>query len=537
MNRFHRLYQSGKISEATVIYPYTYQNPYYVLPPIGAEYAQASLESCEIKTRLFDMRFEENLESLKESIAGSGLVCLFGHVEYSPLYGHFDKNVIQEIFDIIPQGMPVIAGGKGFFNHEAPLEKFKQIDLVTMGQPDAAIKSILSEKSMKSICNIMYRTKEGGIVKNKREYTDLPESIYPRRDLRDQKYFYHAAGTPLDMLWSGYGCNHRCTFCSEFGKDYDRTPMRYRGRNAQSIFEEIKTIDAPIVAFYDDNMTTNMDVFLELADLLIENKVRKVIATSGRVNHVVKAGVEGIRKLEKAGVFALSLGMESVKDETLKLYRKGQNYQMLEKCMEIMNRTNIVVNGTFLLGSPGESEQDMMDILSFAKKVKLDNIGTNRLSVAKNTVLYQLLEKSKEKLPMITGSELADIKYKIKFGQRNPLRILRTLLKIYKNRGVKFEPTLILLNFINIAISHTWLEKTLALPLVVKMFSRLLKVLPLRPLTRTVAYLTMPLIDALLFAGSYLSRLAPNTNFLPSLFLHLKEGLFEKHRSFAQKLR
>jgi len=532
----------GKIKNAVIIYPYLYQNPYYVLPPIGAEYCQAGLESLGINTKLYDMRFEESIDNIYNDIINCDLVCIYGHIEYSPLYGHFEKNIINKIFNIIPESTPIIAGGKGFFEHEQPFEKYKKIDIVTLGSPDIPLQSLFKNQKIDSISNIIYRNLDNHPIKNPREYLDLSENIFPRRDLRNPKYLYHAGSNKLDMIWSGYGCNNRCTFCNEFGKDYDRSPMKYRGRSSQSLYNEIKTVEAGIVAIYDDNITTNMTVLSELSDLLIENKIYKSYVAAGRVSHILKAGLETIKKLERGGFIALSLGMESVKDDTLKLYRKGLNQKMLVNVMKLLNQTNIIVNGTFLLGSPGETESDMDKISEFARKYKLDNISTNRLRIEPGSVLYNLVNDANgqpiENLKRIEGDELARIKYKIKFGQRNPLRITRTFLKLYKNKGLKTDPTYIIINAIELFIKHTWIEKSLVIPLILKIFKFLFKLSITRHLTRLSATLFMPLIDLLLFFGSLINRVKPDKfNILPSIFLILKDNLFEKHRELAQKMK
>jgi len=530
------------VKNALIIYPYLYQNPYYVLPPIGAEYAQAALESNGIKTRLLDMRFENNLENAHQKILKTDLVCLYGHVEYSPLYGHFERNVIKQIIEMIPDQTPLIAGGKGFFDHEDPFESHPKIDIVTLGSPDTPLGDIIQGKKLSTIPNIIYRTHDQKIQINKREYTPLSEEIFPRRELRKSTYFYHVGGNKLDMLWSGYGCNNRCTFCSEFGKDYDRSPMKYRGRSAESLFTEIKTIDAGIIAVYDDNVTTNMATLDQLADLLIKNRVHKNYVAAGRVSHILKAGLETVTKLEKAGFFALSLGMESVHDKTLKLYKKGLTRKMLTEVMGLMNKTNIIVNGTFLLGSPGESEKEILEIAEFARKHKLDNIGTNRLRIDPDSLLYHLVYDAEGNplpgLDRIEGDHLAKLKYKIKFGQRNPLRIMRTFLKLYKNRGFKTDPGVIISNALGLFIRKTWLEKSIIVPVLLKT-QRFIFALPFfRPLSRALAHLIMPVIDLLLYTGKIYNKVKPrDTDLLADIFLNLKSGVFEKHRELAQRIK
>lgn len=437
-----------KIEYAVIVHPFTYKYPTYTLPPITAEYAQAAFERMGIKTDLFDMRFEEDIRS---ALKKADIVCVFGHSEITPLFTLPSHHLIPEILNFIPEEIPVIAGGTGFMNAEETFQAHNKIDILIVGSPEKSISDILEGKELTSVSNLICKTENGKLIHTPKFLNQLSETIFPIRKLRNQKYNYHIGGLKIDLIRTAVGCNYKCKFCYEYGKDLEGNYSRWNDRSVESLLQEIKETDADIIGLVDDDFLTDMEKIEKLCDLLIQNKIKKHFIGVGRIDHIVKAGLPVLKKMEKAGFIAISVGIESLKDETLSLYKKGLNLSKIQAGIQLMNQTNILIQCTFLIGSPGETEDDMLKILDFSRKWNIDSVGTNRIRVPENSPLYEIISDKEnkqilEKYKMITGDELARIKYKIKFGQRTPLKIALTILKLYKHKGMHFDPIFLVLS-------------------------------------------------------------------------------------------
>ena len=529
------------ISNVLVVYPFTYQNPYYAMPPMATEYGAAALINLGKKVTLLDFRFEKDLAEHADLICQVDLICLFGHSEYSPLWGHYEENVVSEILAMTPESTPVIAGGMGFLNAEETLKQHGKIDLIIQGTPEYPLREIFTDGKFFEISNLIFR--DGNkIHKTLRKTHPLDNSLFPDRKNRNKKYEYQMMGIPMDIVRTGSGCNYRCTFCYEFGKDYDGSFLRWQGRSAKSLFLEIQNIPAQIVALYDDDITTNMETLSQLSDFLIRSKIRKMYAGAGRIDHIVKSDPEILRKMERAGFLALSLGIESVQEKTLKLYKKGLNLKIIEAGMRRMNQSNIILACTFLMGSPGETESDMLDILRFGRKWNIDSIGTNTLRISDNFGLYSAVHdtdgKVKPGYERIEGDELWQIKCKIKYGQRTPFRIWLLILKMYKHRGMVMDPTYFLLCVIERVTRFTWFEKSYVLPLFVKLLKVIFSFRVTREMNRGIAYLLYPVAKGMNAIFEYFDRnLTISTKWLPRFFLFLRNGMYEKQRRKTQILK
>jgi len=518
------------INNVVIVYPFTYSYPYQALPPIAAEYLQAGILEAGRNAVLLDMRYENDIT---EHIKSADLVCLYGYFEDCSMFGKWKIHVIQEVLDQIPAETPVVAGGTGFSDPDEAFETYPQIDMIIRGNPEVPIMDLLSEDNPENVKNLVYK-KGGQVVHNERIIHDLPEEIYPRRHLRNPKYNYHLMGIKVDLIRAAVGCNYKCKFCFQYGKDFDGNFIRWKGRSATSVFNEIEEIEAPFIGWVDDDMTTDMKMLEDLADMLIRNKVRKLYLGTGRIDHVIKSDVKALRKLERSGFLALSYGIESLKKETLKFYGKGLSLENVEKGMRMMRKTNILLICSFIFGSPGETEKDMLDMLWFGRKWNIDSIVTNRLRVKQGSDMHKLIydpETGKERPGMerIEGKELARIKYKIKFGQRTPLRVLLLILKLYRHRGMFMDPLYVLYSIFETVTKYTWIEKTLIIPALLKISKLLLRLTVIRWFNKIIALiLTLPIMALNWFFELIDRQIGFSTAIIPRIFLYLKEGMYKK---------
>ena len=528
------------IEHVVIVYPFTYVNPYTCLPPLGAEYLQAGVHATGRSSTLLDMRFEDDIRAELEK---ADLVCMYGFFEDCSLFGKWHIHVIDEVLAQIPDNVPVVAGGTGFGSPEETFEQYPRVDVHMVGLPDTPIRHLLEKKTPWGVKCLTYKTANGKTVQNERVTHRLSDEIYPVRSLRNPKYRYESAGIEIDLVRAAMGCNSHCRFCYQYGKDTDGKYLRWQGRSPESQYKELAEITAPMVLWVDDDMTTDMEALDKLSDLLIENKVRKVMIGTGRVDHVAKGTVETLKKMERAGFLALAFGVESLSDKTLRFYRKGQTVELAKKSMAMLKKTNIMLVCNFLFGSPGETEEDMMEYLWFGGTYGVDHLVTNRLRVPQGSYLHSLIYEDgdetrfKEGMFRLRGRELKRIKNRVKFGQGTPFRIANTMLKLHRHRGMHIDPLYWLCCGIQAATKHTWIDKIKVLPVLFFIPKMLGRFPPWRWLTRGLAYLLTPLFWALGHVSEFIERkVGIFTRLMPFLFGRVGHKVLKKQKQEAQLL-
>jgi hypothetical protein len=289
----------------------------------------------------------------------------------------------------------------------------------------------------------------------------------------------------------------------------------------------------------DDDMTTDMQALDRLSDLLIENKVEKVMIGTGRVDHVIKAEVSTLEKMERAGFLALAFGVESLNKKTLRFYRKGQTVEMATQAMSMLKQTNIMLVCNFLLGSPGETEEEMLEYLWFGGRWQVDHLVTNRLRVPEGSYLASLIYDAdgepKPGMERIRGRELKAIKNRIKFGQATPTRLWLTFLKLHRHRGLHIDPLYFLCSALETLTKHTWIDKIKILRVVLWPLKKLAGLRAWRMLTRGVSYVFTPIAKALhVFFEALERRIGIFTRVMPWLFVLGNRKVLDKQKEKAQ---
>jgi len=93
--------------------------------------------------------------------------------------------------------------------------------------------------------------------------------------------------------------------------------------------------------------------------------------------------------MEQAGFFMFMVGVESYQPRLLKAMRKGYTVKMCREAFKNLSHTRILTLGNFLIGNPGETEEEMLGIAGFAAEIGLDFISPNKIYAYANTDFEQ----------------------------------------------------------------------------------------------------------------------------------------------------
>jgi radical SAM superfamily enzyme YgiQ (UPF0313 family) len=86
----------------------------------------------------------------------------------------------------------------------------------------------------------------------------------------------------------------------------------------------------------------------------------------------------------------LAFGVEAGTQKVLDRLKKKQTLEQIERAVREAKRHGIeTAHGFFLVGSPGETEADILESFRFAARLKLDTFGFNRLCAYRGTPLWQ----------------------------------------------------------------------------------------------------------------------------------------------------
>lgn len=188
------------------------------------------------------------------------------------------------------------------------------------------------------------------------------------------------------------GCPFNCRFC-EAGKFW----KKYRTHSPKYVVSEIETIykryGRDELVIMDDLFFIEKERLEKIADLLAKKNLTKKM----RFEVIGRADLfsEDIAKiLARMNVFAVSFGMESGSERILRyLKNKTVTVAQIRKATALARKYKMEVLGTFMVGSPGETEKDIKKTIAFIKELDLDQVGVNVTTPFPGTELWEVAKK------------------------------------------------------------------------------------------------------------------------------------------------
>jgi len=239
----------------------------------------------------------------------------------------------------------------------------------------ALVRSIAAnKKDFSKIPNLSWK-KRMSVIDNKRAVAaqkKIDDYPWPARHLIPFKEYVEGvyAETKVrdtDMVFSSRGCVNRCTFCC-IGFQH-----KYRMRNPVDVVDEIefliKEYGIKSFTFGDSLFMANSEHVTAICHELIDRKINIPWFCEGHA----KYADEGLLKLMKrAGCSDVAYGIETGTPRILKEIRKNTTLEEITWAIKTTRKAGIRVSGLFMIGFPGESEEEMMQTIRFALSLPLD---------------------------------------------------------------------------------------------------------------------------------------------------------------------
>jgi radical SAM superfamily enzyme YgiQ (UPF0313 family) len=277
-----------------------------------------------------------------------------------------------------PSNQPKVALNSGY------------VDFIINGPGDKCFPSLLqaleSNKPYDLIGNLIYKSGDQIIKTKKDELYDqdmlpaLPyeklNSFYPIRRYLGKTYL----GSRTIAYHSSVGCPFTCSFCAV-------VPIynaRWRGKSAKNIFRDIKYLKdnygGNAIEFHDNNFFVSEKRTLEFSRLIQPENM--IWWGEGRIDTIDKYSDETLAQMRAAGCKMIFFGAETGNDEILKKMDKGgtQNSKQIRAFAARMARFDIIPEYSFVLGTPGDSPEKVMQQIdqdiAFIKEIKTINPDT-----------------------------------------------------------------------------------------------------------------------------------------------------------------
>jgi radical SAM superfamily enzyme YgiQ (UPF0313 family) len=249
-----------------------------------------------------------------------------------------------------------------------PEEGLKHADIVIAGEGEQAMVDIAAGKIEKGIARPPY-------IKN---IDDLPP---PARRLMNMEYYsatkdriygthlyYVPPKTRVFALLTSRGCPFKCIFCYN---SWRVSPVRYHSpeRVIQEIRELVEKYNAQALFFFDDEFFANKKRLKEICRLWKEQGFKLIWGCQARADTIDDENLQLVKEISCRQV---NIGIESGSQKILDVLKRKtvtveQNREAVEKC----SRAGLICWGTFMIGNPGETLEDIKQTRKFIRESKL----------------------------------------------------------------------------------------------------------------------------------------------------------------------
>jgi radical SAM superfamily enzyme YgiQ (UPF0313 family) len=248
-------------------------------------------------------------------------------------------------------------------NGEEILQEQKWLDGIILDFTSIEIQEFLRGIE-KNYPTLIYRSKEGKIVKNENREGGEFKIPIPRHDLfLPYKYTYpFVRKLPFATVLTDYGCPFNCSFCI-------MGTLKYKYRPIDNLIEEINFIHKlgiREIYFSDQSFGAVRSRTKELCKYM-----EKLSPKFGWVclSRVDITDDEMLLLMKKAGCHTIIYGVESGNEAILKRYKKNLTLKQIKEGFNRCRKYKIRPVGTFILGLPGETEDDIKKTIRFAKEL------------------------------------------------------------------------------------------------------------------------------------------------------------------------
>lgn len=377
------------------------QNTRYPQPPLGLALIAAILEKQGYGVNIVDAN--SSGFSLEEAIKSLEDTQIVGLTAMTPTIGEA-LRIAKSIRQSRPSVKIILGGPHVTLMPGETLVSDPYIDIAVRGEGDETIIELMqaleNNKSLEDVKGISY-CKDGQIVHNptRMALADMETLPYPAYHLLDIKQYRphppHGMYKPFAAMVTSRGCPYRCAYCSKpvFGS-------KFRAQSAERVVAEMEYLHKQFgvreIAFYDDSFTIDKKRVHAMCNLVINKKLKIAWTCETRVNLVDK---ELLKHMKQAGCYAIAYGIETAAPEIMKVIQKDITLEQVEQAVKAHHEIGLQVVGYFMLGSPGETPETIMQTVNFARKLKVDFAQFSITTPFPATELYDIYMRGRTEPP------------------------------------------------------------------------------------------------------------------------------------------
>jgi len=290
------------------------------------------------------------------------------------------------------RGFKVILGGV----HVSVLteEGLEHADYIVKGEGEVALVKILNGDVGKE------RVITGDPIMNLDELPKINRDLINMRHYQKGKdrnpgthLHFVPPNTKLNSMLCTRGCPYNCIFCHN---SWRGLPIRIN--SAKRMVEEMKELEekhgTEAVFFMDDDLLFSKQRMREFCELYKKEGLSIIWGCQSRVTSLKEDDIEYLRMLKEAGCKQIIFGLESGNQRVLSLLKNDQTtIEQNRRAVRLVHKSGILSCGSFMIGNPSETEEELLDTKKFMLKEPLDGVGVSVTTPFPGTKLWEIVKE------------------------------------------------------------------------------------------------------------------------------------------------
>ncbi len=271
-------------------------------------------------------------------------------------------------------------------------------DFVITGETESKLESLINQlcgkKNFDGISGLTY-LKDGKSVSNQNANNSplgtMPEIDWEMIDVEKCfRQFPHCK--KMLYMYTSRGCPFKCGYCYNtmfYNSQHRKRPIRY----VLSEIEKLEKNHGLDGVNFSDELLLLSDEEIDLIASFRKEKGLKFV-WGGETRADTYRDFQTLKKMYDAGCRWFMLGIETGSDKTREIINKPMSRELIKEFVDKCTDVGITTFGSFIIGFPGETQNQLRETVQFAQSLNLDAFLFNYYIAIPKTPLYSLVKES-----------------------------------------------------------------------------------------------------------------------------------------------
>jgi len=347
--------------------------------PLNLGFIASYLEKNNVEVRIIDQLAGQNVKKELKKYCPD----IAGITATTPLIPD-----AYEIADMCRE-MEILTVMGGVHASVLPEEALRHADIVVKGEGEIAMLDIVKKRIKSGIISRPYIKNLDEIPPLSRHLMQMDFYLCTKDRLPDTYLYFVPPHTKTASILTSRGCPYSCTFCHNTWRGI---PCRYN--SAERVVSEIKQLievyDIEALFFIEDNLFANKPRLKKICKMMKEEKFDIIWGGNARVDNV---DLNILQMAKEAGCHQVTFGFESGSQKILNVLNKKTTVQQNRLAIKLCKQVGLLVNGTFMIGNPTETIEDIRVTQQFIKENDIDCVGVCITTPYPGTEIWKWCEK------------------------------------------------------------------------------------------------------------------------------------------------